>query len=142
MPSSRGLPNPGIKPRSPALWASLIAQLGKNPPAMQETLVREDLLEKGSANHSSILGLPLWLSWYRIHLQCGRPGFDPWVGNIPWKRERLPTPIFWPREFHGLYSPWGHKESDATEQLSFSSYNERARRPLHFSTLGHLPAIE
>ena len=32
-------------------WASLVAQLVKNPPAMQETLVgflgREDLLEKG-----------------------------------------------------------------------------------------------
>ena len=21
-------------------------------------------------------------------LQCGRPGFDPWVGKIPWRRER------------------------------------------------------
>ena len=29
------------------------------------------------------------------------PGFDPWVGNIPWRRERLPTPVFWPGEFHG-----------------------------------------
>ena len=45
-------------------------------------------------------------------------GFDPWVGRIPWRRERLPTPVFWPGEFHGLYSPWGHKESDTTEQLS------------------------
>ena len=54
----------------------------------------------------------------RIHLQCGRPGFDPWVGKIPWRRERLTTPVFWPREFHGLFSPWGHKESDMTEQLS------------------------
>ena len=47
--------------------ASLIAQLVKNPPAMQETLVRflggEDPLEKEQATHSSILGLPLWLSW-------------------------------------------------------------------------------
>ena len=34
--------------------------------------------------------------------------------------ERLPTPIFWPGEFHGLYSPWGHKELDMTEQLSLS----------------------
>ena len=34
------------------------------------------------------------------------------------ERERLPTPVFWPREFHGLYSPWGCKESDTTEQLS------------------------
>ena len=46
-----------------------------------------------------------------------RPGFDPWVGKIPWKRERLPIPVFWPGEFHGLYSPWGH-ELDTTKQLS------------------------
>ena len=40
-------------------WASLVAQLVKNPPAMQETPVRflgqEDSLEKGKATHSSIL---------------------------------------------------------------------------------------
>ena len=44
-------------------------------------------------------------------LQCGRPGFNPWVGKISWRRERLPTQVFWPGEFHGLYSPWTHKES-------------------------------
>ena len=38
-------------------------------------------------------------------LQCGRPGFDPWVGKIPWRRERLPTPVLWPREFCEQYSP-------------------------------------
>ena len=27
-------------------------------------------------------GLPLWLSWWRICLQCERLGFDPWVGNF------------------------------------------------------------
>ena len=32
----------------------------------------------------------------------------------------FPTPVFWPGESHGLYSPWGGKESDMTEQLSFS----------------------
>ena len=48
----------------------------------------------------------------------GDPGFDPWVGKIPWRRERLPTPVFWPGEFHGLYSPWGPKESDTTERFS------------------------
>ena len=41
--------------------ASLVAQLVKNPPAMQEILARflgrEDLLEKGQATHFSILGL-------------------------------------------------------------------------------------
>ena len=35
--------------------------------------------------------------------------------KIPWRRERLPTPVFWPGEFHGLYSPWAHKQSDTTE---------------------------
>ena len=34
--------------------------------------------------------------------------------------ERLPTPVLWPGEFHGLYSPWGRKESDTTEWLSLS----------------------
>ena len=32
--------------------------------------------------------------------------------------EQLPSQVFWPGEFHGLYSPWGHKESDMTERLS------------------------
>ena len=43
----------------PVFWASLIAQLVKNPPAMQETPVQslgwEDPMEKGKASHSSIL---------------------------------------------------------------------------------------
>ena len=43
---------------------------------------------------------------------------DSWVRRILWRRERLPTPVFWPGEFHGLYSPWGRKESEMTEQLS------------------------
>ena len=111
-----------------------MAQLVKNPPAKQETLVQflgwEDPMEEGKATyssilawripkatHSSVLGLPCWLSWERIHWQCKRTGFDPWIGTIPWRRERLPTPVFWPGEFHG-YSPWGHKESDMSEQLS------------------------
>ena len=64
-------------------WASLVAQLVKNPPATQETWVRslgwEDPLEKGKA-----------------------------------------TPVFWPGDFHGLYSPWGQKKLDMTERVSLS----------------------
>ena len=51
------------------IWfpASLIAQLVKNLPAVQETLVQflgqEDPLEKGWATQSSILGFPWWLKW-------------------------------------------------------------------------------
>jgi len=50
----------------------------------------------------------------------GRPGFNPWLGKIPGRRERLPIPVSWPGEFHGLHSSWGHKELDTTEQLSVS----------------------
>ena len=40
------------------------------------------------------------------------------VGKIPWRRERLPTLVFWPGEAHGLCSPRGRKESYTTERLS------------------------
>ena len=67
---------------------------------------------------SSLKGFPCGSAGKRICLQCRRPGFDPWFEKIPWRRERLPTPVFWPREFHELYSPWGHNEWDMTESLS------------------------
>ena len=59
------------------------------------------------------------------YLQCKRPRFDPWVGKIPWRRERQPTPVFLPGESHGqrslgVYSPWGHKELDTNERLTLS----------------------
>ena len=40
--------------------------------------------------------------------------------NRPWRREQLPTLVFWPREFHGLCSPLDHKELDTTETLSLA----------------------
>ena len=61
-------------------WASLVVQLVKNWPAMQEI----------------------------------------WVRPLGWRKERLPTQVFWPGEFHGLYNPRGRKESDTTEQLSLT----------------------
>ena len=63
-------------------WASLVAQLVKNPLAMQEIWVQS-------------------LGW-----------------EDPWRRDRLLTPVFWPREFRGLYSPWDRKESDMNKHLS------------------------
>ena len=55
-----------------------------------------------------------------------RPGFNPWVGKIPWRRKWQPTPVFLPGESHGQrslvgYSPRGHRESK-TERLSLSLY--------------------
>ena len=41
-----------------------------------------------------------WAQVVKDRLQCWRPGFNPWVGKIPWRRERLPMPVFWPGEFH------------------------------------------
>ena len=78
-------------------------------------------------------GCPLLYSWaslvaqsVRIHMQCGRLGFSPWAGTIPWRREQLLTPVFLPGEFHGQTSlagyvhPWGHKESNTTERFSLT----------------------
>ena len=51
-----------------------------------------------------------------------RPRFSPWIGKIPWRRECLPNPVFFPGESHGQRSladcsPWGLKESDTIERL-------------------------
>ena len=58
-----------------------------------------------------------------ICLQCKRPGFDPWVRKIPWRRKWLHTPVFLTGEFHEQrslldYSPWGCKESGMAERLT------------------------
>ena len=62
------------------------------------------------------------LKWERICLQSRRPGFDPWVGKIPWRRERLPL------QYSGLENSmdWiDHgvtEELDTTERLSLSLF--------------------
>ena len=75
-------------------WATLLAQLVKNPPAMQETWVqslgREDPLEKGMATHSSIL-----------------------AQRIPWTEEPGVG-----------YSPWGCKESGMTEATNTFAFSK------------------
>ena len=53
------------------------------------------LARKGQAVQESELPLPSLF-------YCGRPGFDPGGGKIPWRRERLPTPVFWLGEVHGV----------------------------------------
>ena len=68
-------------------------------------------------------GLPRRRSGEEPACQRGRPrrhGSDPWVGKIPWRRARQPTPVFLPGESHGQrslagYSPRGCKELDTTE---------------------------
>ena len=72
------------------------------------------LVPEISLSQFSPPGSPLWLRWQRICLQCSRPGFDPWVRKIPWRREWQPTLVFLPEKSHGQrslvgYSPWGHR---------------------------------
>ena len=60
-----------------------------------------------------------------VCLQCGTPGFDPWVGKITWRRKWQPTPVLLPGKSHGRrslvgYSPWDRKESDIAELLHFT----------------------
>ena len=45
-----------------------------------------------------------------------------WEDSLEKGKARLPTPVFWPGEFHGLYSPWGRKELDRTERLSLFTF--------------------
>ena len=106
----------------------VIAQLVKNLPAIQETQFNSWVRRSDGEG----IGYPLQYSWVSLvaqlvqnPLQCRGPGFDPWVRKIPWRRERLPTPVSWPGEFHGLHSPRGGKESDMTEPLSLTNYTSR-----------------
>ena len=52
----------------------------------------------------------------------GDPGSIPGLGRFPWRKKWKPTPVLLPGKSHGRWSlvgycPWGHKESDTTEQL-------------------------
>ena len=59
---------------------------------------------------------------------CGSAGKESTcnAGDLVWslgweetlEKGKIPTPVFWPGEFHGLCSAWDRKESDKTEQLS------------------------
>ena len=74
-----------------------------------------------------MLGLPCGSAGKESPCNAGDLGSILGLGrdSLSWRRERLPTPVFCPGEFHGLYSPWGLKESDTTERLT-----------RHFTSLG------
>ena len=105
------------------MFQSLIAQLLKNPPAMQETVVRflgwEDPMEMG--------GLPLQYSWASLMAQLVKnpPAMqETWVRSLGWEdppKEEMAThssifawKIPWTEKLGGLCS-WGHKELDTIE---------------------------
>ena len=61
--------------------------------------------------------------------------WETWIRSLGWKiplrSKWLPTPVFWPGEFHELYSPWFHKELDMTERLSLFSLSNQIAFPIH-----------
>ena len=69
--------------------------------------------------------------------------WETWVwsllGRSPGKGERLSTPVFWPGEFHGLYSPWAHKESDTTEKVSLPGCKSKCHHLIAVWTWVALP---
>ena len=81
-----------------------------------------------------------------VCLQCRRPVFSPWVGQIHWRREWLPTTVFFPGQFHGPwslvdYSPWSHKESDTSEQLTYTAGSHVGRKEKSFPFTHAIPRI-
>ena len=62
-----------------------------------------------------------------VCLRCGRPGFYPWVGKIPWRRKWQSTPVLLPGKSHGQrslvgYSPWGSQRVGHDWATSHSRY--------------------
>ena len=78
---------------------------------------------------------PPWqLSGKESACQCKGCRFDPWVGEIPWRRKWQPTPVVFSEKFHGQkklagYSLWGCKELDMTEQLSMHTHIMPSKAP-------------
>ena len=77
MPGSGSSPREGVGYPFQYSWASLVTQMVKNPPAVQETWVQspawEDPLEEGMATHSSILAwrIPMDSGAWRAIVHCG-----------------------------------------------------------------------
>ena len=69
------------------------------------------------------VGLPRWNSGRESARQRRRQQFDPWVGQIPWRRNWQPTPVFLPGESHGQRSlvgcsSCGPQKSDIAQRLN------------------------
>ena len=73
------------------------------------------------------IGYPLQYSWASLVAQLVKilPAmWETWVQSLGWEdpleKGKATTPLSWTGEFHGLYSLWGHKESDTTEPFSLN----------------------
>ena len=108
-----------------SVGVSQVAQLVKNPPAVWETWVPslgwEDPLEKGTATHSSILGLPGGSAGKEPTCNVGDLGSISGLGRSPGEGKGYPL------QYSGLENSMvcivpGVAESDRTERLSLSVF--------------------
>ena len=105
--------------------ASLMVQMVKNLPAMQETWLDSWLRRSPGEG----MGDPLQYSWASLVAQMVKnltAMREMWGGKIPWRRAWQPIPVFLPGEPNGQsslvgYSPWGRKELDMTEAAKHST---------------------
>ena len=105
--------------------------MGEAPTQMELTVKGTDRQQTKEAKCTQILGLPRRLSGKEFTGQCRRHRrrkFDSWVRKMLWRKKWKPIPVFLPGKFHGQRSlagcsPWGHKESDMTEQLSTRAHS-------------------
>ena len=93
---------------------------------MQETLiqflVRKIPWRQNRLPTPVFLGFPGGSAGKESACNVGDLGLIPGLGRSLWEGNWLPTPVFWPGEFHELYSPQGCKESDTTELSLFTSF--------------------
>ena len=130
-PSPVDIPNPRIEPRSHALQADSLpceppGKLHLSIPITCFLSVHLLIWSQGLLRHRTLLMFHEEIQPSIVKpgsCQCRWHRFNPWAGTIPWRRKWQLTPVFLSRKFHGQrslagYSPWGHKESDTTEQLT------------------------
>ena len=79
-------------------------------------LIRADLLSP-FLPPLGLMGFPHSSAGKESTCNAADLGLIPGLGRSPGEGKRLHTPVFWPGEFHGLYSPQGRKESDTAERL-------------------------
>ena len=86
---------------SRSLRASLVSQRVKRLPVVRETWVQS------------------------LGRECGRRGFNPWVGKIPCRRKWQPTPVPLPGKFHGWRSLLGSQSQTRRSDFTFTLSSKR-----------------
>ena len=94
------------------------------------------------------IGYPLQYSWASLVAHKNLPAmWETWVQSLGWEdpldKGKAITPVFWPGEFHGLYSPWGSQRVIYDKWLSLThSLGEWLRASLIAQVVKNLPAMQ